>query len=71
MSQVFVHYPRRGDTLAERLSLEGNPDIGKDWTTGTLEYLDVHSPDSIHTMNHVVYLAQIGILPQLAYLVAE
>jgi len=30
----------RPDTLAERFSLEGNPDIGKDWTTGTLEYLD-------------------------------
>ncbi len=40
MSPVFVHNPRKGETLAERFSLEGNPDIGKDWTTGTLEYLD-------------------------------
>jgi pyruvate-ferredoxin/flavodoxin oxidoreductase len=40
MSPVYVHDPRKGDTLAERFSLEGNPDIGKDWTTGTLEYLD-------------------------------
>ncbi|MGD8932388.1 MAG: 2-oxoacid:acceptor oxidoreductase family protein, partial [Chromatiales bacterium] len=40
MSPVFVHDPRKGDTLAERFSLEGNPDIGKDWTTGTLEYVD-------------------------------
>jgi pyruvate-ferredoxin/flavodoxin oxidoreductase len=40
MSPVFVHDPRKGDTLAERFSLEGNPDIGKDWTTGTLAYLD-------------------------------
>jgi len=40
MSPVFVHDPRNGDTLAERFSLEGNPDIGKDWTTTTLEYLD-------------------------------
>jgi pyruvate-ferredoxin/flavodoxin oxidoreductase len=38
MSPVFVHDPRRGDTLAERFSLEGNPDIGQDWTTTTLEY---------------------------------
>jgi len=30
MSPVFVHDPRRGDTLAERFSLEGNPEIGKD-----------------------------------------
>ncbi len=40
MSPVFVHDPRRGDTLAERFSLDGNPDIGKDWTMTTLEYLD-------------------------------
>ena len=40
MSPVFVHDPRKGDTLAERFSLEGNPDIGKDWTTGALEYVD-------------------------------
>ena len=40
MNPVFVHDPRRGDTLAERFSLEGNPDIGKDWTTTTLDYID-------------------------------
>jgi pyruvate-ferredoxin/flavodoxin oxidoreductase len=40
MSPVFVHDPRKGDTLAERFSLEGNPEIGKDWVTTTLEYLD-------------------------------
>ena len=40
MSPVFVHDPRRGDTLAERFSLEGNPEIGKDWITTTLDYID-------------------------------
>jgi pyruvate-ferredoxin/flavodoxin oxidoreductase len=40
MSPVFVHDPRRGDTLAERFSLEGNPDIGQDWVMTTLDYLD-------------------------------
>jgi len=40
LSPVFVHDPRRGDTLAERFSLEGNPEIGKDWITTTLEYVD-------------------------------
>jgi pyruvate-ferredoxin/flavodoxin oxidoreductase len=40
MSPVFVHDPRRGNTLAERFSLEGNPDIGLDWTATTLEYVD-------------------------------
>jgi pyruvate-ferredoxin/flavodoxin oxidoreductase len=40
MSPVFVHDPRNGDTLAERFSLEGNPEIGKDWVTTSLEHLD-------------------------------
>ena len=40
MSPVFVHDPRRGDTLAARFSLEGNPEIGKDWMTTTLDYID-------------------------------
>ena len=40
MSPVFVHDPRCGDTLAERFSLEGNPDIGQDWITSTLDYID-------------------------------
>ncbi len=40
MNPVFVHDPRRGDTLAERFSLEGNPEIGKDWITTSLEYID-------------------------------
>lgn len=43
MSPVFVHDPRRGDTLAERFVLDGNPDIGKDWTTTTLTYSDADS----------------------------
>jgi pyruvate-ferredoxin/flavodoxin oxidoreductase len=40
LNPVFVHDPRRGDTLAERFSLEGNPDVGKDWITTTLNYVD-------------------------------
>ena len=40
LNPVFVHDPRRGDTLAERFCLEGNPDIGKDWITTTLNYVD-------------------------------
>ena len=40
MSPVFVHDPRRGSTLRERFSLDGNPDVDKTWTTSTLEYLD-------------------------------
>jgi len=40
MSPVFVHDPRKGDTLAERFSLDGNPEIGKDWVTTSLDYVD-------------------------------
>ena len=40
MNPVFVHDPRNGDTLAERFSLEGNPDIGQDWIMTTLDYID-------------------------------
>jgi pyruvate-ferredoxin/flavodoxin oxidoreductase len=40
ISPVFVHDPRRGDTLRERFSLDGNPDVDKTWTTSTLEYVD-------------------------------
>jgi len=40
LNPVFVHDPRRGDTLAERFTLEGNPEIGKDWITTTLNYID-------------------------------
>jgi pyruvate-ferredoxin/flavodoxin oxidoreductase len=39
VSPLFVHDPRKGTTLAERFSLEGNPDIDKPWTTSTLEYI--------------------------------
>ncbi len=40
MSPLFVHDPRKGETLAERFSLDGNPDVDKTWTTSTLEYVD-------------------------------
>ena len=40
MNPVFVHDPRKGETLAERFSLEGNPDIQQDWATQTITYVD-------------------------------
>jgi pyruvate-ferredoxin/flavodoxin oxidoreductase len=40
MNPVFVHDPGAGDTLAERFSLQGNPEVDKDWAKGRLEYLD-------------------------------
>ncbi len=40
MHPLFVHDPRDGDTLRERFSLDGNPDVGSTWTTSTLQYVD-------------------------------
>ncbi|GAB4076039.1 2-oxoacid:acceptor oxidoreductase family protein [Nostocoides australiense] len=40
MNPVFVHDPRRGSTLHDWFSLEGNPDIEKTWTTTDLAYKD-------------------------------
>ncbi|HEY3549266.1 MAG TPA: 2-oxoacid:acceptor oxidoreductase family protein, partial [Propionicimonas sp.] len=38
MNPLFVHDPRRGTTLHDWFSLEGNPDADKAWTTWTLEH---------------------------------
>ncbi|WP_245587166.1 2-oxoacid:acceptor oxidoreductase family protein [Aliagarivorans marinus] len=40
MNPVFVHDPRQGSSLAERLSLDGNPEQTQDWASHTLSYLD-------------------------------
>ncbi|MEI6622783.1 MAG: 2-oxoacid:acceptor oxidoreductase family protein [Actinomycetes bacterium] len=40
MHPLFIHDPRRGPTLHDRFSIEGNPDADKMWTTSTLEYID-------------------------------
>ena len=40
MNPVFVHDPRKGETLAERFSLEGNPELSQDWATQTITYID-------------------------------
>ncbi|KAA5602055.1 2-oxoacid:acceptor oxidoreductase family protein [Blastochloris sulfoviridis] len=39
MSPVFVHDPRQTG-LKSRFSLDGNPDVDKDWTTTTLTYVE-------------------------------
>ncbi|GAB96566.1 pyruvate-ferredoxin/flavodoxin oxidoreductase [Kineosphaera limosa] len=38
MNPVFVHDPRRGSTLSDWFSIEGNPDLDKTWTTTDLAY---------------------------------
>ncbi len=40
MTPLFVHDPRRGATLREWFSLEGNPDVDATWTTSTVQHLD-------------------------------
>jgi pyruvate-ferredoxin/flavodoxin oxidoreductase len=40
MHPLFVHDPRRGSTLYDWFTLDGNPDVTSTWTTSTLEYLD-------------------------------
>jgi pyruvate-ferredoxin/flavodoxin oxidoreductase len=40
MNPVFVHDPRRGSTLHDWFSLEGNPDIDRTWTSTDLAYKD-------------------------------
>lgn len=40
MNPVFVHDPRRGVSLRERFSIEGNPDPDRTWTTTSIEYID-------------------------------
>ncbi|WP_019616120.1 2-oxoacid:acceptor oxidoreductase family protein [Psychromonas ossibalaenae] len=40
MNPVFVHDPRKGETLAQRFSLEGNPDLLQDWAAQTITYTD-------------------------------
>ncbi|MGF1704118.1 2-oxoacid:acceptor oxidoreductase family protein [Photobacterium makurazakiensis] len=40
MSPVFVHDPRKGETLAQRFSLDGNPELQHDWATQTITFTD-------------------------------
>jgi pyruvate-ferredoxin/flavodoxin oxidoreductase len=40
MNPVFVHDPHGGASLHQRFSLDGNPDLDKDWATNTIEYVE-------------------------------
>ncbi|HVN43406.1 MAG TPA: 2-oxoacid:acceptor oxidoreductase family protein, partial [Steroidobacteraceae bacterium] len=40
MNPVFVHDPRRGADLHSRFSIEGNPNVDRDWATTTLTYVE-------------------------------
>lgn len=50
VSPLFTHDPRRGTTLAQRFSLEGNPDPDGLWVTTTLPYRDARGALQLKTM---------------------
>ena len=50
MSPVFVHDPRRGDALHDWFSLDGNPEVTKDWMTRTIEYVDADGSSKLLEM---------------------
>ena len=59
MNPLFVHDPRRGTTLHERFSLEGNPSIEETWATTTLEYRDADG--ALHLMETPVTPAEFAL----------
>jgi pyruvate-ferredoxin/flavodoxin oxidoreductase len=40
ISPLFVHDPSKGTDLHSRFSLEGNPELTKDWATFTIEHVE-------------------------------
>lgn len=40
MNPVFIHDPKANTALTSRFNLEGNPDLDKDWTKSTIEYVE-------------------------------
>jgi pyruvate-ferredoxin/flavodoxin oxidoreductase len=40
MNPVFVHDPRRGGNLHSRFSLDGNPNLDRDWATTTITHVE-------------------------------
>ncbi len=50
VSPLFVHDPRKGATIAERFSLDGNPEPDGLWTETTLTYRDDRGQLQLMTM---------------------
>ncbi|MEO5330003.1 MAG: 2-oxoacid:acceptor oxidoreductase family protein [Magnetococcus sp. THC-1_WYH] len=47
VNPVFVHNPLAGETLAERFSIEGNPDPDSDWSKTSIAYEDAEGHPGI------------------------
>ncbi|MDR2929388.1 MAG: 2-oxoacid:acceptor oxidoreductase family protein [Propionibacteriaceae bacterium] len=50
MAPLFVHDPRAGSTVSQRLSLDGNPEIDQPWATLNMKYVDETGATKIMTM---------------------
>jgi len=50
MAPLFVHDPMAGDTMPERLSLDGNPEIDKAWATQNLRHVDASGATQVMSM---------------------
>ena len=49
MAPIFVHDPLAGESLHDRLSLDGNPELDKPWATRNLKYVDDNGAAQILT----------------------
>jgi pyruvate-ferredoxin/flavodoxin oxidoreductase len=58
MNPVFVHDPRQSAAIHGWFNLEGNPDIDKDWTTTTIEYVEDGAKKLMKTALTPAYFAQ-------------
>ncbi len=47
MNPLFVHDPRRGTALRDRFDLSGNPEMQKDWATGSIAYVDAEGKSQV------------------------
>ncbi len=58
MNPVFVHDPRQSATDRGWFNLEGNPDLDKDWTVTTIEYVEDGAKKLMQTPLTPAYFAQ-------------
>jgi pyruvate-ferredoxin/flavodoxin oxidoreductase len=58
MNPVFVHDPKQNTSLHGWFSLDGNPELDKDWTTTTIEYVEDGAKKLMQTPLTPAYFAQ-------------
>jgi len=50
MAPLFVHDPQAGESIQQRLSLDGNPEIDKPWATTNMKYRDENGAIQVMSM---------------------